>query len=104
MNKRKEKEMDHFYINQICTKCWRGNQIFRVDLSLYDANGKLRKGIDEMDRYCFICTFCWKTTRLDFYTFSHPSIILHLRHMQRLHEQQADTLKKLHVAFLNCKR
>ena len=96
--------MDHFYINQICTKCWRGNQIFRVDLSLYDANGKLRKRIDEMDRYCFICTFCWKTTRLDFYTFSHPSIILHLRHMQRLHEQQADTLKKLHVAFLNCKR
>ena len=103
MNKRKEKEMDHFYINQICTKCWKGNQIFRVDLSLYDANGKLRKGIDEMDRYCFICTFCWKTTRLDFYTFSHPSIILHLRHMQRLHEQQADTLKKLHVAFHNTK-
>ena len=77
--------------------------MFQVDLSLYDANGKLREGIDEMDRYCFICIYCWKKTSLDFYSFSHPSMILHLRHIQRLHEQQADSLKKLHVAFLNYK-
>ena len=95
VNKKKEKkEMDHFYINQICTKCWRGNQMFRVDLSLYDVKGILREGIDKMDRYCFKCIFCQKTTKLDFYTFSHPSMILHLRHIQRLYEQQADALKK----------
>ena len=73
--------------------------MFRVDLSLYDANGKLREGIDEMDQYCFICRFCCKTTRLDFYSFSHPSIILHLRHIERLFEQQTNSLKKLKVAF-----
>ena len=67
--------------------------MFRVDLSLYDANGKLREGIDEMDRYCFMCTFCWKTTRLNFYSFSHPSMILHLRHINRLHVQQGEALK-----------
>ena len=99
----KKKEMDHFYINQICDKCWRGNQMFRVDLSLYNADGQLREGIDKMDRYCFICIYCWKTTRLDFYSFSHPSMILHLRHIQRLHEQQADALKKLNIAFHNSK-
>ena len=60
---------------------------------------ELREGIDEMEQYCFICIYCWKTTRLDFYTFSHPSMILHLRHMQRLHEQQTNTFKKLKVAF-----
>ena len=93
--------MDHFYINQICTNCWRGNQMFKVDLSLYDQNGKLRIGIDEIEQFCFICVFCWKTTKLDFYTFSHPSMILHLKHIERLHEQQMDALKKLNVAFHN---
>ena len=48
-------EMDHFYINQICTNCWRGNQIFRVDLSLYNANGILREGTDELDQFIFMC-------------------------------------------------
>ena len=95
----KEKEMDHFYINQICTKCWRGNQMFRVDLSLYDANGNLRQGVNEMDQYYFLCRFCWEMTRLDFYSFSHPSIILHLRHIERLHEQQTNAFKKLKDTF-----
>ena len=64
--------------------------MFKVDLSLYEPNGKLRKGIDQMERYCFICIYCWKTTRLDFYTFSHPSI-----HKERLHKQQLNAMKKL---------
>ena len=73
--------------------------MFRVDLSLYDADGKLRAGIDKMEQYCFICIFCWRTTSLDFYTFSHPSMILHLRHIERLYEQQTNTFKKLKIAF-----
>ena len=93
--------MDHFYINQICTNCWRGNQMFRLDLSLYDADGTIREGIDAMDKYSFICVFCWRATKLDFYSFSHPSMILHLKHIQKLHEQQRDALKKLNVAFHN---
>ena len=77
--------------------------MFRIDLSLYTADGKLRPGVDEMEKYCFICIFCQKTTRLDFYTFSHPSMILHLKHIQRLYQQQADALAKLNVTFHNCK-
>ena len=91
--------MDHFYINQICTNCWKGNQMFKVNLSLYDQNGKLRIGIDEIEQFCFICVYCWRTTRLDFYTFSHPSIILHLKHLEKLHIQQLDAIKKLNAAF-----
>ena len=56
-----------------------------------------------MDQYCFICIYCWKTTSLDFYSFSHPNMILHLRHIQRLQQQQADAIKKLNVAFHNTK-
>ena len=91
--------MDHFYINQICTNCWKRNQMFKIKLSLYDQNGKLRIGIDEIEQFCFICVYCWRTTRLDFYTFSHPSIILHLKHLEKLQIQQLDALKKLNAAF-----
>ena len=91
--------MDHFYINQICTNCWKGNQIFKVNLSLYDQNGKLQIEIDEIEQFCFICIYCWRTTRLDFYTFSHPSIILHLKYLEKLHKQQLDAIKKLNAAF-----
>ena len=95
--------MDHFFINQICTNCWKGNQIFKVDLSLYDQHGKIRIGINEIERFCFICEFCWRTTILDFYTFSHPSIILHLKHLEKLHKQQLNAIKKLNAAFHNFK-
>ena len=91
--------MDHFYINQICTNCWKGNQIFKVNLSMYDQNGKLRIGIDEIEQFCFICVYCWRTTRLDFYTFSHPSIILHLKHLEKMHKRQLDAINKLNAAF-----
>ena len=63
--------MDHFYINQVCTNCWKGNQMFKVDLSLYDQNGKLRIGINEIEQFCFICVYCWKTTRLDIFSSEH---------------------------------
>ena len=86
--------MDHFYINQICINCWKGNQIFKINLSLYDQHGKLRIGIDEIEQFCFICVYCWRTTKLDFCTFSHPSMILHLKHLEKLHEQQLDAINK----------
>ena len=91
--------MDHFFINQICINCWKGNQMFKVNLSLYDQNGKLRIGIDEIEQFCFICVYCWRTTRLDFYTFSHPSIISHLKHLEKLHKRQLDAINKLNAAF-----
>ena len=91
--------MDHFYIKQICTNCWKGNQFFKVNLSLYDQNGKLQIGVDEIEQFCFICVYCWRTTRLDFYTFSHPSIILHLKHLEKQQKQQLDAINKLNAAF-----
>ena len=41
--------MDHFNITQICVKCLRGKKEFRVDLKLYDDNGRLPEGVDKMD-------------------------------------------------------
>ena len=51
----------------------------------------------------FMCHFCWRESSLDFYKFSHPDLICHLK---RLHEQYNETkeaLDKLYIIFNNIK-
>ena len=72
--------MDCFYVKQVCTNCLRGMKVFRVDLSLYDdQTGRLNRLVQNMDCYSFVCHFCWRRCLLDFYRFSHPDLILHLK-------------------------
>ena len=40
--------MDHFKITQTCVHCLRGKKVFRVDLDLYDAEGKLFPALDQL--------------------------------------------------------
>ena len=75
--------MDHFKVTQICKNCSRGKKEFRVDLDLYDAEGKLLPGTLRIKSYHFLCTYCCKESSLDFYQFSHPDLICYLK---RLHE------------------
>ena len=93
--------MDHFYITQICTKCVRGEKKFRIDLRLYDDNGRLADGVETMEQFCFICTFCWKKTRLDFYRFSHPDMILYLKRLNHQNEETKKALDRLYIIFNN---
>ena len=93
--------MDHFNITQVCSNCLRGEKVFRVDLSLYDDEGRLNQGVENMDIFHFICHFCWRRSSLDFYRFSHPDLICHLK---RLHEQYKEiqkALDKLYVLINN---
>lgn len=89
--------MDHFCITQVCYGCWRGKKEFRVDLALYDDEGRLPQSVKE--KFSFICTFCQKTTHLDFYKFSHPDMILHLRRMHQQNELQKNALDQLYILF-----
>ena len=64
--------MDHINITQACIHCLRGKKLFRVDLDLYDAEGRLMVvGTEKMKTFRFTCQFCWKESSLDFYKFSH---------------------------------
>ena len=97
--------MDHFNITQVCRHCIRGSKLFRVDLSCYDAEGKLViNGSEQMNRFCFTCQFCRQVSSLDFYRFSHPDLI---RYLKRLHEQYEETRKaldRLYIIFNNIKK
>lgn len=83
--------MDHFIISQTCSFCLRGMKMFRVDLSLYEDDGRLKVGVENMDMFKFTCNFCWENSKLDFYRFSHPDLI---RHLKRVHEH-CNKMKRL---------
>ena len=79
--------MDHFKITQTCVNCLRGKKVFRVDLDLYDAEGRLLPGTKRMKIFNFTCRYCWLESSLDFNKFSHPDLISHLK---CLHKQYSD--------------
>ena len=64
--------MDHFKISQTCVNCLRGKKVFRVDLDLYDAEGRLLPGTRRMKNFNFTCQYCCTQSSLDFDKFSHP--------------------------------
>ena len=79
--------MDHINITQTCVNCLRGKKVFRVDLDLYDAEGRLLPGTRRMKIFHFRCHYCWIESSLDFNKFSHPDLICHLK---RLHKQYTE--------------
>ena len=96
--------MDHINITQACVHCLRGKKVFRVDLKLYDADGKLMiNGTEKMKIFRFMCHFCWRESTLDFYKFSHPDLICHLKRLNEQYNKTKETLDKLYIIFNNIK-
>ena len=79
-------------ITHTCPHCLRGKKVFRISLDLYNEEGVLRRGVQRMKEFEFICTYCWRKSFFDFYRFSHPDIILPLK---RLDEQQNQLIEAL---------
>ena len=96
--------MDHFNINHVCVHCLRGTKVVKVDLSCFSDQGKLIIGSKEKkERFDFMCTFCWKKSTLDFYRFSHPDLICHLKNIYKQYEETRKALDKLYILFNNIK-
>ena len=66
--------MDHINISQTCVNCSRGKKVFRVDLDLYDAEGRLLPKTRTMKNFNFTCHYCFTESSLDFDKFSHPDL------------------------------
>ena len=96
--------MDHFNITQECVHCLRGSKLFRVDLSCYDAEGRLVITPENMNRFRFTCQFCHKVSPLDFYRFSHPDLICYLKRLHKQYDETRQTLDKLYILFNNIKK
>ena len=97
--------MDYFYVKQVCSHCLRGTKIFRVDLSLYnDQTGQLNQVVQKMDCYSFVCHFCWRKCILDFYRFSHPDLILHLKYLHSSYRNLQNHVKTLDEIVNNLRK
>ena len=93
--------MDHLNITQVCVYCSRGQKVFKVNLDLYDDEGRLPIEIDKSVHFQFICCFCQQRTLLDFYRFSHPDVIKHLKHLKKHLKEINETLHKFNILFNN---
>ena len=92
--------MDSFNINQLCRFCRRGNKVFEINLSCYDAEGKLTVNSMELKDFLFQCEFCNLVSTLDFDKFSHPSIIIQLKRQNEKIKQIKQQLKDF-LSLLN---
>ena len=97
--------MDYFNITQACVHCLKGKKLFRVDLNLYDDEGRLLiHGTEKMKAFRFMCHFCWRESSLDFYKFSHPDLICYLKRLYEQYEETRKALDVLYILFNNVKR
>ena len=82
-------------ITHTCIYCLRGKKVFRVDLNLYDAKGKLLPETRRMKIFDFMCPYCCKKSSLDFYKFSHPDVISFLKRLDEQHTKIEEALDQL---------
>ena len=88
--------MDHFKITQTCVNCLKGKKVFRVDLNLYDAEGRLLPGTRRRKNiFSFVCQYCFIESSLDFNNFSHPDLICHLKHLHKQYTEIEEALDQL---------
>ena len=79
-------------ITHTCGHCYRGKKVFKVSLDLYNDQGIMHPQVHQMKKFDFDCDFCFRKSRLDFYRFSHPDVILLLK---RLEKKQDELIKAL---------
>lgn len=87
--------MDHINISQTCVKCLRGKKVFKVDLNLYDAEGKLLPQTRRNKKFNFTCRYCLFESWLDFDKFSHPDLILHLKALEKQYNEMEHVLNNM---------
>ena len=81
-------------ITHTCIHCCKGTKVFRISLDLYDDNGILRRGVQQMKQFEFKCDYCSKKSFFDFYRL-HPDVILLLKRLDRKQNELLDALNKI---------
>ena len=52
-------------ISHTCKHCFKGRKVYRVTLDLYNDEGILRRGVQQMKKFEFTCEYCSKKSFLD---------------------------------------
>ena len=82
-------------ISHTCSHCFKGKKVYRVTFDLFNEEGILRRGVQQMKKFEFECKHCSKKSFLDFYRFSHPDVILLLKRLDQRQYQLLEMLNKL---------
>ena len=82
-------------ISHTCSHCFKGKKVYRVTFDLFNDEGILRQGVQQMKKFEFECEHCSKKSFLDFYRFSHPDVILLLKRLDRKQDELIRALDQI---------
>ena len=82
-------------ITQVCFNCQRGRKVYHISLDLYDDNGILHRGVEQMKEFEFECEYCFRKSFFNFYRLSHPDVILLLKRLDRKQNELLNALNSI---------
>ena len=96
--------MDHFLLTQLCQKCKKGCETFKVSLSNYGIAGRFNLSKVEVTvQFSFVCVFCEMVNIVDFEQVCNPNTVWYLRRQNEINkriEQVIDELLRIKIEKL----
>ena len=93
--------MDHFLLTQLCQKCKKGCETFKVSLSNYDVAGRFNLSkVEVTEQFSFVCVFC---EMVNIEQVCNPNTVWYLRRQNEINkriEQVIDELLRIKIEKL----
>ena len=88
--------MDRFLFTQLCQKCKKDCETFKVSLSNYEGAGRFNLSkVEVAEQFSFVCVFCEMVNIADFEQVCNPNTVWYLRRQNKINKQIEQVIDEL---------
>ena len=88
--------MDRFLFTQLCQKCKKDCETFKVSLSNYEGAGRFNLSkVEVTKQFSFVCVFCEMVNIVDFEQVCNPNTVWYLRRQNEINKQIEQVIDEL---------
>ena len=88
--------MDRFLFTQLCQKCKKDRETFKVSLSNYEGAGRFNLSkVEVAEQFSFVCVFCEMVNIVDFEQVCNPNTVWCLRRQNEINKQIEQVIDEL---------
>ena len=88
--------MDRFLFTQLCQKCKKDCETFKVSLSNYEGAGRFNLSkVEVAEQFSFVCVFCEMVNIADFEQVCNPNTVWYLRRQNEINKQIEQVIDEL---------
>ena len=88
--------MDRFLFTQLCQKCKKDCETFKVSLSNYEGAGRFNLSkVEVAEQFSFVCVFCEMVNIVDFEQVCNPNTVWYLRRQNEINKQIEQVIDEL---------